>query len=274
MERIDELNQISIQMVEKCLEQDLEKAMDLIRELYDNIQNDGFLKAKRRMEIILFRLMLLKYHEVSNRIGEVDHQLFCSQTKEGEVYYLEIMQKLDQSFDKERGMELYKLGNCLYEQEQYEQAFCYFKESALEGSIEGIALYGAMLWEGKGCGKDEFTGAFWLWRAAHMGFTTSMVGLGHCYCEGKGVWQSKWRGLYWYAQAAKKHDPAGIYQVGSSLVQEEVLAGATDIGEIFWRATIDIMWNPRAESFVDNNTEIVLEIVSKELQEREGDIDL
>lgn len=274
MQKIGELNQVSIQMAKSCLEENLEKSMVLIRELYDNIQNDGFLNAKRCMEIMLFRLNILKYYEVSNQFGEIDHQLFCSQTKEGEAYYLKIMEKLDQSFDKERGIELYKTGNRLYDQEQYEQSLDYLKKSILEGSAEGISLYGAMLSDGKGCTTDEFTGAFWLWRAAHMDDTTAMVGLGMCYGKGKGIWQSKVRALYWYAKAAIKHDPAGIYQVGTSLVQEDVIVENAVIGRAFWRAAVDIKYSQRAAAFVDNNSKIILEILSEELRKREGDIDL
>lgn len=42
------------------------------------------------------------------------------------------------------------------------------------------------------------------------------------------------------------------------MVQEEVIAGAVDIGQIFRQAAADIKWNQRVLSFVDNNAKCVI----------------
>lgn len=273
-DKIAYLNQISVQTAENCLSENLDKSLELIRQLYDNIRNDGFLLAKRRMEIMLFRLNVLKYYDVPGRIGEVDHRLYCVQTEEGAAYRLGVIKKLDQSFDREKGQRFYKAGQSLYKEEQYEKAADAFFESILQGNAQGAYQYGAMLSAGKGCGRDEFLGSFWLWQASQMGSSEGMVDLGVHYCKGIGVWHSKIRGLYYFALAALNHNPTAIMNVGISLEQEEVIQGNAVLGRTFMRAAADIADGPysRAISFVDANAKIILELTAEALQEREGGV--
>lgn len=265
------LNEMSIQTAVNCLEEDLEQSIYLVRELYENIKNDYFLCAKRRMEIILFRLNVLKYYEVSKRIGEVNHQLFCLQTETGNSYRLDVLIKLEQSFDRKRGREFYENGKKLYEAASYEQAVNDFRESALEGIAEGAFLYGDMLMEGQGCSQDEFTGAFWLWQAANMGSSQATANLGVCYYNGKGVWRSKVRGLHYFALAALLHNSDAVYNIGVSLENEEVIAGNAVMGRTFKRAASELEYS-RAANFVDTNAKVIAEITAEALCEREGDI--
>ncbi len=274
-DKIDYLNQISVQTAENCLSENLDKSLELIRQLYDNIRNDGFLLAKRRMEIMLFRLNVLKYYGVSERIGQqVDHRLYCMQTDEGAIYRLDVIKKLDQSFDRKQGQKSCETGMRLYHEGNHEKAAGYLKESALQGNPDGAFCYGSMLSEGIGCEKDAFTGAFWLWQAAQMGSAEAMVSLGVCYCNGGGVWHSKIRGLYYFVLAALHHNPTAIMNVGISLEQEDVIQGNAVLGRAFMRAAADLAEGPysRAGAFVDANAKIILELTAEALQEREGGI--
>lgn len=179
---------------------------------------------------------------------------------------------MNQSFDEEQGQKLYEAGVCAYDEEKFEKAIDYFKNSALHGNAEGTYRYGEMILLGEGCEKDEFTSAFWLWQASQMGCAEAMTDLGVCYHKGIGVWRSKVRGLYYFSLAALHHNPSGVYNVGLSLQREDVVADNAAFGRIFKRAAEEMTYKPLALSFVDKNAKILLEITAEALVEREGGV--
>ena len=187
---------------------------------------------------------------------------------------MDLIRRLDQSFDREQGQILCETGMRLYQEGNHGEAAGYLEKSALQGNPDAAFCYGSMVSEGKGCKKDAFTGAFWLWQAAQMGSAEAMVSLGVCYSNGEGVWHSKIRGLHYFALAALHHNSTGIMNVGISLEHEDVIQGNAFLGSAFVRAATDISngsgSSSRAKAFVD--AKIILELTAEALQEYEGGI--
>lgn len=271
-EVIEYANQMMLQKAEICITKDLNRSFAMVKEMYDNIQSKGFLMAKRRMESMLFRLSVLKYYNVSERIGSVYNKLYCMQTEKAAAYRMEVIRLLDQSFDRARGRKLFEAGKQSYECGDYEQALDYYKKSALCGDAEGACNLSYMLSEGKECQKDEFTEAFWLWQAAQMGNAEAMTNLGVKYCKGDGVCPSAARGLYWFAAAALKHNASAVYNIGISLEKEEVIQGYADLGTEFKQAAVTVQSRQDVALFVERNAGIILEMTAEMLIESEGGI--
>lgn len=269
---MEELNKLSLQTAENCLTEEAQKAYGLIMQMYRNIQNDCFLLAKRRMEIMLFRLCIWRYYDISDRIPEADHRLYCLQTEEGNAYRELVNEKLSQGFDKKKGIKAYETGMDRYGEKRYGESLHAFRKGALMGN--GAAAYecGIMTSKGIGCTQDTFLGSFWLWQAAQLGDEQGMAGIGNHYYQGIGVWHSKTRGMYWYAQAALRHNPKAIMNIGISLEREEVIVREQALGRTFMRASADIQnaLNERAASFVESNAKVILELMQEQLNGYEG----
>lgn len=135
---------------------DIGETISKIKQMYDDISNDNLLLAKRRLEMMLFRLMVLKYYTVEERIGQVDRILYCQQAEEGSAYRANVIRSFDQTFDRQQATEFLKVAIDYMNEENMEAAFSYFMKATLEGSTLSAFQCGKMMMTGEGCIKDEF----------------------------------------------------------------------------------------------------------------------
>jgi hypothetical protein len=62
--------------------------------------------------------------------------------------------------------------------------------------------------------KDVKQGAEWYQKAAALGNTFGMIGLGYCYGTGQGVEKDDRQAVEWYRKAAALGNPAGMSSLG------------------------------------------------------------
>ena len=271
---LEEMNQCSIDMAIGVITDDVDESIKAVRSLYENIRNDFFLFAKRQIEIILFRLYVLKYYKVSQRLGAVDNQLYCMHTVLGIKYRLEVIRNLDRTFDLVKAREYLAGAMNAYKENNSEGEFEFMGKAALQGRADAAFNYGAMLMDGEGCEKDEFLGAFWYWQAAQMGYPGAMGNLACCYYNGRGVWQGKVRALYWFAFGAIELHKASIWNLGAMLSKGEVLSRDEATGSAL-KAISDAMEHgvdEKAEEYVRKTASAIQQAAAEWLAENEGGI--
>lgn len=274
---LEEMNQASVDMAigiiaDDIITDDIDASIREVRNWYDNIRNDCFLLAKRRLEIILFRLYVLKFYKVSERIGAVDNQLYCIQSELGNAYRLEVIRNLDKTFNPIKAGEYLADAMKAYKENNSEGEFEAMGKAALQGRADAAFNYGAMLLDGEGCEKDEFLGAFWYWQAAQMGYPGAMGNLGTCYYNGRGVWQGKVRALYWFAFGAIKLHKASIWNLGAMLSKGEVLSKNEETGNAL-KAAADMIEDGADETvkeYVRKTASVIQQVAAEWLAENEG----
>ena len=72
-------------------------------------------------------------------------------------------------------------------QQDYKQAFEWFKKAAEQGNVEAQNWVGVMYGKGKGTSRDEQTAVYWYLKAAEQGNPKAAFNLGVRYSEGHGV---------------------------------------------------------------------------------------
>lgn len=271
---LEEMNQAFVDMAINVITDDIDASIREVRSLYDNIRNDYFLFAKRRLEIILFRLYVLKFYRVSERLGTVDNQLYCMQSELGIAYRLEVIRNLDKTFDLVRAREYLADAMNAYKENNSEGEFEAMGKAALQGRADAAFNYGAMFLDGEGCEKDEFLGAFWYWQAAQMGYPGAMGNLGTCYYNGRGVWQGKVRALYWFAFGAIKLHKASIWNLGAMLSDGEVLSKNEETGNAL-KAVADMIEagaDETVKEYVRKTASVIQQVAAEWLAENEGSV--
>ncbi len=249
----------------------LDKRICMVKELYDNVQNDYFLYAKRRDEFILYRLFELKFFNIEGRIGEkIDSGKFCGYTNESEKYREEIYEKEKQCFNKEKAEEIFNRGFEYYHADEFNKASLSFKESAVMGNANGALLCGDIMVKDSKSEIEGLEGTFWLWKSVLMGNPEGMVSLGAEYYKGDIVYKSKVRALYCFAYAASYYLKNGIHNVGILLSNGQVIPNQEDMGRLFLRAEADVDFSAMARKFIDNNAKVITELTQEELMKTEG----
>lgn len=272
--RLEDINQGTVDMaydiVEK--EKDIDKAIDLVRELYDNIRNDNFLLSKRRLEMILFRLFVLKYYSVDDRIGIVERGLYCRQTEESAAYRADVIRAFSQTFDIQKAVQQYLKRAIDYMNEgSKELAFQYFMKAALEGSTIAAYQCGKMMMQGEGCEKDTFLAAFWHWQAVMMDNKNAIASLAYDYYDGRGVWPGKVRAMYWFATGTHLLEPTCIRELSDMLQNGEIIPGEEETGKAL-AVSLEHLDEPETAAYVKQVGAAINVITAEWLQENEGGI--
>lgn len=270
---IEEMNLRTINMayniVEKVL--DIDETIKLVRELYDNIKNDFFLLAKRRLEMIIFRLFALKYYTVEKRIGSIDRKLYCQQTDEGAAYRADVIRCFDQTFDREKATQYIKKGIEYQKEGNSKMEYQYFMKSALEGFTISAFHCGDMIMKGEGCQKDEFLGAFWFWQSVNMNNENAIACLGYCYYTGLGVWQGKVRAMYWFAIGTYNLQENCIKKLADMLIKGEVISGEEETGKAL-EVALEHLDKEENIVYIKQVGATVNTITAEWLQEKEGGV--
>lgn len=271
---IEEMNSSTVQTAYSIIKDktDLDETIAMIRQMYDNIRNDFFLLAKRRLEMILFRLHVIKYYSVEKRIGAVDRCLYCQDTEEAASYRTDVIRRFDQTFDRQKSMQILKKATELYSEKQdSEQAFPYFLEAAQEGSAICAYQCGKMRMAGDGCEKDEFEAAFWHWQSVNMNNANAIPSLGYDYYDGRGVWKGMVRAMYWFATGACQLEETCVKELADMMLYGEVLSDEEETGEKL-KAALGHLEEPEAAGFVRAVGSAVNRITAEWLQENEGGV--
>ena len=82
---------------------------------------------------------------------------------------------------------------------------------------EAQALYGQILLDGRGVGRDPATALRWFWRAATAGDLMAINMVGRCYELGWGIAVDRAAAAGWYKVAAERGLDWGMYNYGSAL---------------------------------------------------------
>lgn len=72
--------------------------------------------------------------------------------------------------------------------------------------------------------------------------------------------------LYWMVKSAALLYPQAIYNVGIAPEKENILSGQDlkSFAKIFKRAADTVRYNDKARTFVENNTEVLMQILNEQ----------
>ncbi len=249
-----------------------DEAVYAIRQIYDSVKEVEKLEKVRSLEMILFRLNVLRVYSVDERIGKrVDRALYCGHKKKSASYRNNIIRAFDAIFDRNQAMLYMKQAIEYLDNEKDEEAFELFMKSALEGSTISAYQCGKMIMAGQGCEKDEFMGAFWHWQAVNMNNESAMASLGYDYYDGRGVVKSLPRAMFWFATGAYKLNETCIKELADMLEYEDVIEGETDRGRAL-KAAIGQLDNPDVREYVQQMGAAVNNMLAEWLIQNEGEI--
>ncbi len=94
----------------------------------------------------------------------------------------------------------------IFVQEDYSQAFKYFKKASDKSDIEALRVIGTMYFEGLGVPKDEKCAFDNFWKAAYYGDLESQRTVGEMLIHGIGVAADEGEGVKWLEKAARGGD--------------------------------------------------------------------
>lgn len=271
---IDKMNRELIDTAYHIVEKidDIDKVIFGVKALYDSIEDIALLMAKRRLEMVLFRLFVIKYYTVDQRTGVIDRGLYCRQTEEGAAYRADVIRRFDQTFDRQRSMvEFMKKAIDYLNAGNNEKAFEYFMKSALEGSTISAYQCGKMLMAGEGCEQDAFLAAFWHWQSVNMNNENAIASLAYDYYDGRGVFPGKVRAMHWFATGANMLEKTCIRELADMLKYGEVISGEEDTGKPL-EASLGRLDDPEIAEYVRSVSAAVNVITAEWLQEHEGGI--
>lgn len=106
-----------------------------------------------------------------------------------------------------------------------EEAAQWILSSAKLGVPEAQVLYGQVLLDGRGVGKDAVRARFWFQQAAHNGNVMGMNMLGRCHELGWGGAEDLLSAAYWYQQAADRGLDWGMYNYANLLSHDDSVLG-------------------------------------------------
>lgn len=95
----------------------------------------------------------------------------------------------------------YNAANCLYIDEQYEEAVANFRRAAEFGSTAAASMLGYCYFAGKGVSKNPIKALEWWRSAAADNHAYSIYMIGYCYYSGTGVEQNFDEALAWMQRA-------------------------------------------------------------------------
>ena len=95
----------------------------------------------------------------------------------------------------------------------------WIKKAADMGLTEAQAIYGQMLLDGAGIGRDPVQALSWFKRAAHADHLMSINMVGRCYENGWGVPRDEVVAAYWFRLAADRGLDWGMYNYAHMLRQ-------------------------------------------------------
>jgi len=95
----------------------------------------------------------------------------------------------------------------------------WIKKAADMGLTEAQAIYGQMLLDGAGIGRDPVQALSWFKRAAHADHLMSINMVGRCYENGWGVLRDEVVAAYWFRLAADRGLDWGMYNYAHMLRQ-------------------------------------------------------
>ena len=251
---------------------DLNEAVGGIKNIYDAICGNADILIIRRIEMIMFRLLVLKNYSVEERIGQsVDRGLYCRESKESAEYRAYVIKQFDQTFNRQQAAEDLKTGIAYMDEGNMETAFQYFMKSALEGFTISAYQCGKMLMDGEGCEKNEFLAAFWHWQSVNMNNENAIASLAYDYYDGRGVWLGKVRAMYWFATGAYQLNETCIQELADMLIHSEIISGEEETGQAL-AAAIEHLDEPEISEYVRNVGASVNAITANWLIENEGGI--
>lgn len=250
---------------------DLDSVIEQIQVLYNRIDGCVLIKDKRRLEMMLFRLMVLRVYNVEQRIGTtVNLKLYCQQ-KEGARYRAETIRRFDATFNRQKSVEYLKSAIACIKAGKEEKAFSFFMKSALEGSTVSAYNCGKMLMEGNGCEKHEFLAAFWHWQSVNMNNENAIASLAYDYYDGRGVMPGKVRAMYWFATGAYHLEETCVKELADMLICEDVIEGGKELGEQLLVA-LENLDNKENAVFVRQIGGAINTMTAEWLEEEEGGI--
>lgn len=174
---------------------------------------------------------------------------------------------------REEGKRLYRYATELVEKGEYDEAGKLFRKAALCGNVYAQFDCGVSVANGEGCEKNELESCYWFWKAANENHAGAMINLGINYREGSGVRKNLWKMLQMYARAAYLLDSYGVYNLGCSLKEEEVIIGKQELGQALIGLTKELEDKTVAES-VQAIALSVMNIVQARLQPEESKISI
>lgn len=251
--------------------EDLEEAIVGIKNIYDSIVGNVPVSEMRRLEMIMFRLLVLNNYKVEKRIGyTVDRVMYCQESEKGAEYRATVIRAFDRTFNRQQAVAYLKIG-IDYMNRNEKNAFHYFMKSALEGSTIAAYQCGKMIMDGKGCEKNEFLAAFWHWQAVNMNNTNAMASLAYDYYEGRGVLPGKVRAMYWFSAGTCQLDEVCIRELAGMLTCGEILSGQEETGFGLLNA-IGHLDNKETAEYVRQVGAMVNNVTGNWLIENEGGI--
>ena len=99
-------------------------------------------------------------------------------------------------------------------EQNYEQAFYWYRKAAEQGSARSMYYIAYMYDEGKGVSQDKVQAFQWYKKAAELGDADSQYWTAAMYETGTGVEQNIEQAFYWYKKGAEQGDQWCQYRVG------------------------------------------------------------
>lgn len=131
-----------------------------------------------------------------------------------------------------------------------EERAAFVRAAAAAGVAEAQAVYGQMLLDGAGVGKDARAAVGWFWKAATQGHAMAINMIGRCYDLGWGVGVDKARAAEWYRVAADKGLDWAMYNLATLMALGEGVAEDRPGALALFRQAADLTGNPKALNFI------------------------
>ncbi|MGO1490942.1 MAG: tetratricopeptide repeat protein [Psychrobacter sp.] len=109
---------------------------------------------------------------------------------------------------------VYQLAQAFYNNEDYAQAYTYFRQSAEQGYAPAQHGLGKLYRMGRGVAQSDTEAVKWFLSAAKQGELYAQSDLGGMYSEGRGVAQSYEQALRWTSLAAERGDSYAQFNLG------------------------------------------------------------
>ena len=179
---------------------DLDHILKTLTKLYTDEEYQDCLSAMLIIEKYLFRAYELKHFISDQSVIDYNEYFFNEDT------HKQIVTEAKAKLDVPQAIEEYQKGVALVKETKNNEAYEYFKRSAMQGNTDGAFNYAICLNRGEGCEPNLIESAFWYWVAACEGTHKAMSNLAYCYSKGIGVCADEMNMLYWFILAGLKGD--------------------------------------------------------------------
>ena len=223
-EGLDSFCAISVSTLSRMVSDDLYTSLEYVRDEYLGIRNDQFAPARQRYEQCLFRLYEAIYLVTPHVSIDVRGFVF------DDAYHDQMVEAAREKYDTSEAEREYEIALGLIGERRYHAASGHFEKGALLGHSASQFNYGISVLNGEGLPADPLESAFWFFMSAKNNNPKAMVNLAVSYRRGTGVHPNGELMLYWYAKAALQLFPDGVFNLGLSLQNEEVLRGNSSVG--------------------------------------------